>query len=282
MWNLNKIPRIAHFYWGRNKNLSYLRYISILSFKKFNPEWKILLHSPKYPSISEPTWDSKEQKGVQVPEDYYEKLINSGVTVVLHDFKDYGYNNNVHEIYKNDYLRWLVLYKLGGLWSDTDIIYIKPIEELSDNISDNKDCDTFLCRYPTGANAIGFLMSSGNNKFFGYIHEISKKVSDPNNYQAIGSFILNRLLRVTEFNKEFYPGTNFLMLDYRSVYSINCEHNAISYFYKPFFRVKSEEGVIGFHWYGGDPISQQFEFMLNEDNYKNFRNVISDLIGRVA
>lgn len=232
MWFLKKIPKIAHFYWGCNRNMSYLRYLSIMSFRKFNPYWEMVLHIPRYPNKAIPSWNGIEQKGLMVDIDYYPKLLESNIKVESHNFEDYGFSNDVHEIFKNDFLRWFLLYKIGGVWLDTDILFIESINKLSINAEENCESDTVLCKYSTGANAIGFIMASQNNLFFESIHRFSKKVLNIKDYQSIGSPILNRLFDKISPKDPFFDRTKFLFIDPQSIYSINCEHNGIAKFYK--------------------------------------------------
>jgi hypothetical protein len=281
MWLLKKVPKIAHFYWGCNRNMSYLRYLSIMSFKKFNPEWDMVLHIPKFPSKEGPSWKGTEQKGLMVDIDYYPKLVESNIKRVLHNFEDYGFSNNIHEVFKNDFLRWLLLYKIGGVWLDTDILFVKSIENISINIEQNCESDTILCRYLTGANAIGFIMASRDNLFFESIHRFSKKVLNLKDYQSIGSPILNQLFRRVSPKDPFFDRTKFLFMDPQSIYSINCEHNGISKFYRSDYHHEKKDGEIGYHWYGGSPMSQQYEAVTSNGDYRNFNNTMKTIIDEV-
>ena len=72
MWHLSKIPKIAHFYWG-NKVLPYLRYLTLYSFKKYNPDWVVNLYIPKFlqPEMS---WNGREHKFPIDCKDYYGQI----------------------------------------------------------------------------------------------------------------------------------------------------------------------------------------------------------------
>ncbi len=56
---MNNTPHILHVYCGGN-NLSWLRYMTIISFKKYNPEWTVNLYVPKKPFKGKITWNTKE------------------------------------------------------------------------------------------------------------------------------------------------------------------------------------------------------------------------------
>lgn len=281
MWYLKKIPKILHMYWGMNKNMSFLRYISILSFSKFNPDWHVLLHVPEKPCHIKPTWSGVEQKGSESKIDYFDKLLTSGVFIKKHNFESYGLSNDIHEVFKNDFLRWIILKDFGGVWSDTDIIYVNPIENLGMNTQDNENADTCLCQYSTGSNAVGFLMSSMNNDFFKEVYNIAKRVINYNDYQSIGSKILNALNRSYPDSTKYFPYLNFRNIDPKSVYSIDCNHGNIAKFYIPLFEHTEYGGTVGYHWYGGDPITQIYESNINEENYEKYDNLMRVLISKV-
>jgi hypothetical protein len=43
MWHLKEIEKTLHTYWGGD-SMSYLRYLTLASFRKLNPDWKIFLY----------------------------------------------------------------------------------------------------------------------------------------------------------------------------------------------------------------------------------------------
>jgi hypothetical protein len=55
------------------------------------------------------------------------------------DFDKLGFGENMAEVHKNDYIRISALNHYGGLWSDTDIIYFRPMVNIPVNIPENKD-----------------------------------------------------------------------------------------------------------------------------------------------
>ena len=52
-WQLN-IPKIFHVYWGGGV-MPYIRFLTVKSFMKYNPDWEIMFWYPKYPS-THVTW----------------------------------------------------------------------------------------------------------------------------------------------------------------------------------------------------------------------------------
>jgi hypothetical protein len=262
-WKLNKIPKTCHFYWG-NEDLSFLRYLSVYTFRKFNPDWKIKIHKSINGNKITPTWRSNEQKNISSSGvNYIEKLNNLNVEIIEHDMSKYGFKNEYHEVHKSDFLRWILLSTEGGVWSDFDIVYTKSINKLKENNINNKDKDTFLCKYnDTPHHAIGFLMSSENNILFKRVKEIASSVFSKRDYQSIGALIFNNHYQtIPQINE---TGANGEFLDSRCVYSL--DSNNILKFYHDDIREFDEESI-GFHWYAGHPESQKWDHLLEENNY---------------
>jgi hypothetical protein len=82
------IPKIAHFHWS-GPTMSWLRIVSIATFKKHNPDWEIRLHD---------TLPSIKKVGLNYPQ-------------------------------QADWTWWEVLLEHGGFQVATDIVFIKPIPD---------------------------------------------------------------------------------------------------------------------------------------------------------
>lgn len=278
MWNLEKIPKIIHFYWG-NEKLSYLRYLSVFSFKKYNPEWTIKIHYPEILGSLKPSWNTGEQANINITENYYEKLKELDVIFVGHNFDKYGFRNSHHEVHKSDFIRWILLEKEGGVWSDFDILYTNPIDTIRENVPENKYIDTCLCPYSWGGHAIGFLMSSSNNIFFKSVHNIAASHFNSWEYQGIGCAIFNNNFKTTNIIKEKLPTCNPIFLNEICVYDIGCD--SITKFFLENVPCPINDGIIGFHWYAGHPLAQQYDTIITKDNYKTLNNTISNIIQKI-
>jgi hypothetical protein len=278
MWHLTNIPKIVHFYWG-NEKLSYLRYMSVYSFRKLNPDWKIKIHVPEALSMIAPTWGSDEQKNAGIEKDYWTKLNDLNVEIVKIPPFD-NFDNNAHEVHKSDYYRWTLLCGEGGVWSDIDIIYINPMNNMLENVPQEKNIDTGFSRYAeNGKYAISFMLASAGNTFFKKIHELSNIHYDANRYQSIGSELIN--------NNWHRPGklrkqnlNCFLLMNEKCVYPIS--PNNIPRFFDPLDdelkAILADSNVLGLHWFAGYPKSQQFESAVDESNVEQFDNILSAAI----
>jgi hypothetical protein len=278
MWHLTKIPKIIHFYWG-NEKLSYLRYLSVYSFRKLNPDWHIKIHVPAVLSTDLPAWNTMHQKNIKIDKDYFDRLEELDVEIIEQDFSE-DFDNSAHEVHKCDFLRWKVLAEEGGVWSDIDILYVKPISDLIENVEE-ESADIFLCNFKKSKHAIGFLMSSENNSFFRKLSELAQANYDKTVYQCIGSKLIdyNYHSRV-RIRKAFGKETAVCFIDPASVYTL--QEAQIPMFFTPpndeLLSLIDSLGIIGFHWYAGHPLSQEFESRLDESNVDQFDNFLTAII----
>lgn len=278
---MKKIPKIAHFYWGGEK-LSYLRFLSVKSFQKYNPDWAIWVHVPAFVSNATPVWDTFQQKNTNIKHNYFDQLTDiTGLTVVEHDFSRLGFDNNAHEVHKSDFLRWHLLAKHGGLWSDIDILYTASMTCLMENTDSNAMIDTALCPLkPPHKHTVGFMLSSQNNNFFQYISELACSAYDPARYQCMGSDLINERFKTFDSFAETFNNHNFIFLNKMCVYPVTSKN--IEYFYQtmnPGIRKKlNHKNTVGYHWFAGHPLSQAFENEFTADCIDKYDNLLTTVI----
>lgn len=274
MWHLRKIPKIAHFYWGGGP-LSYLRFLSVQSFKKRNPDWQVKVHQPVIDSRAPLEWTNA------IKQDFRNQLNTLDITIVNHDFGSYGFDNHAHEVHKSDFLRWRLLSAEGGLWSDIDIFYINPMNKLEENTSHYSDIDVALCPLkPPHKHTVGFMLASPDNKFYQHISKLALTNYNKDVYQCMGSDLINdRFADFESFGQQF-PNNRFVFLNKKSVYVITSK--TIDRFYQVDDqdlnkKIKNSQ-VIGYHWFGGHPKSQEFENNLQPGTIKNYDHFLARAI----
>src|SRR5690348_15696440 len=121
-------PKIMHMYWNGSP-MSFLQYLTIASFKKHNPKWKVWLWMPKVPNLTPPEWKSGEQADPYMGKDYLEKAKAESEVKII-DFSTLGIPDELPETQKSDFFRWYLLYEYGGAWSDSDVLYIRSMDKL--------------------------------------------------------------------------------------------------------------------------------------------------------
>lgn len=243
------VPKILHCYFG-GETMPYIRYMTIKSFMNLNPDWEIMLWYPQH-LFTKHTWDSFELKYEVSCDNYLPELMKLPIKKTAVDFTEIGFINDAAEALKADFLRVYILYVLGGAWTDTDILFFKPITSLSVNVPENTDKETFVCVSSYG-HSCGLIMSSPGSKFFGRMADVSSVEYNPNGYQSLGPTMFNKYFPTFESVTKFSPAANIGM---DSVYAHDANHiGELLDGTKPRFT----EGSIGCHWYAGHPLWSKF------------------------
>lgn len=250
MWRLAP-PKILHCYWGGSL-LPYLRFMTIKSFMNLNPDWKVILWHPKvvFESV---TWTSGELDYKVKCRNFLPELMELPIIKEEVDFEVLGFRKNTAEVHKCDYIRINSLSLYGGVWTDMDVIYFKPIIELEVNKEKNRNVETFVCICGYG-HSTGFMMAAENSRFFDGVADVMTKELNPLHYQCLGPSLMNKYFPKVEMIK------NCINLSMDVVYTYDANHiteligNGKSRF---------TENSIGCHWYGGHQVWGKY---LNETN----------------
>lgn len=285
-WNLKSIPKIAHFYWGNDK-LPYLRYLSVLSFRKYNPDWEINVYVPK-DKYKGKCLDTSESFAF-VGENYYSNLKSLNVNIIEIDFKFIDINlldtNKLskeylsrQEVYRSDFLRWHLLYTRGGLWSDMDIMYFKSMTEMDINIKENKKINTVISLHPEYGHSVGFMLSGKSNPYFRYIFQLAKETFNPNDYQSIGVNLLNiKFPNIKAIETQFKTLNKTVKnTDIKTVYAYDA--TCIPLIYQSSAMIRYSTNSIGLHWYAGHRFAKYYINKLTHLNYSHCDNVLGKTI----
>jgi len=255
MWHLTKIPKNAHFFWD-DRPLSFLRWLSVYSFSTLNPDWNIKFHITK--RQHNPSWPSQNNKHVFIKNDYRGWLKNINAIEIAEETD----LPNLHGVHQSDILRNRYLSSEGGLWSDIDILYYKPMHKLTCNKPENNEFDCGLCI--TGSQGwmpIAFMLGAPKSSYYQdvYNHQLSilRTSGNRGNYQKFGTKVYKNIL-----NTKLYP---FFKINPKEIYQCNWRrHGTI-------FAGNIDLGMgIGIHWYGGSPSAAAFEPIINHDNWNEF------------
>lgn len=242
------IPKIAHFYWGE-ETLPYMRYLTIASFVRHNPDWKIKLYTPTFGSSAK-TWSSHEHKYKLEATDYYDALLQLDIKHIQIDFsKKFGLSNNMPEVHKSDYLRWHLLSTEGGLWSDMDILYFASVP------SDFSNFETGVCINNKYGHSVGFLLASMFNNYYEDVARLARLSYRADDYQCLGTSLL----------MHNYPDFKSIERKFRGVFNIPMD---IVYPYDAtripdIYSLRELSGItertIGIHWYAGHLLAGKFQ-----------------------
>ncbi len=269
MWNLD-VPKTAFFYWG-GKRLSFLRYMTIYSFKKLNPDWNIQFYCP-IKMISKNIWKEKqfENQSVNVLNYYQYITHNLMIRPIVFDFEKLGLSNDMNEVHKSDFIRYYLINNFGGVWCDMDILFIKPMEQLLLNKNKIKSSSYYYFGKEDGeieGHGIGFLMGTKGSKYYGDVFESAKKAYNAVDYQTIGADLLNREFNSSILNKIYQDA---IPIDTEAVYAIN--HYNRDFLYNKCNFDMLTENAIGIHWYGGSEYVRKLTISVNHTNFKTYKN----------
>jgi len=242
--------------------------MSIYSFKKLNPDWEIVFVIPLFVN-SEARWAGKQYENASKCMDYLKNVTTDlMIRPMVFDFEEIGLANDMNEVHKSDFLRYYLLYKHGGVWSDMDILYIQPIDMLHHNKKNIKSSTYYFWQKENSipGHAIGFLMGIPGSQFFYDVFEAAKKNFNPNDYQTIGADLLN-----TQFNEKVMRRyRDSISIDKNAVYAIN--HDDKEFLYEKTNTGMLTQDSIGIHWYGGSEYVKDLTIKVNHTNFKTYNN----------
>lgn len=262
--------KIISFFWGNSK-MSWLRYMTLFSFRKYHPDWTINLYTSDQ-KINDKVW---KQAGTQdfisyAGDNYAEKIKPLDINIINYDVltKD---GKEISPSQKSNFFKWNLLANKGGFYADMDILFIRSINELYEQSKSN---DIGICF--TEYYSIGFMFSNGDNNFFKDVYKECLNNFDSSEYQGAGVYSLSKWPHIGSIEQRYgkvynIPFNLFYKYDSGMVYKIYDLNNSY----------ELDEECIGLHWYAGHPLSQVYNNEVNADNYKQFDNLISKTIAKI-
>ena len=184
------IPKRIFFFWGGGP-MSWLRYMTLVSFKKLNPSWTIQLYRPTHEGNKKKTWNDRIQQdfsNYNSSDDYLYKLKELGIEIIpwilspSNHPEDLTWNIKVGPSHKSNFFKWEQLSNQGGIYADMDILFIKPIDDFYNKI---KNFNTGISYYKQYL-SIGLLASQPNNNFFKSVFNHAFQTYTPLRYQCVG------------------------------------------------------------------------------------------------
>jgi len=268
--NSTQVPKKIFFYWG-NPVMSWLRYMTLHSFRKLNPDWEMELHV-SHIDVKDKYWKDVHEQDFHAykGKNYLPEVEKLGVTIkecpVFVEGAGPSHNSN--------FFKWNELATSGGIYSDMDILFVKSIDGWYESI---KHYSTGLSYKSTGKGhhggyfSIGFMFSSGNNCFFKDVFNSSIKHYEPDAYQGAGVMPLYRMLENNGVGmKPYHSGLCYIPMNI--VYPWKFMDQAD--FFNLYHTTLPEE-TIGIHWFAGHPEAQAFNNNVNPDTLDSYNNTMS-------
>lgn len=226
------IPKKCHLVWNKHKPLSWLQSLTVRSFFRYNPDWEITVHLIVN-KLKENIY-TNDYEG----EDFFDLV---RLTAKIKEVKIEG---DFCSIQASDILRMKILYEHGGIYSDFDMLWLKPMSEF--------DFETTVCYYPgPGAHFnMSNIVSEPGGEFLKEVIEKQSKVRSKD-YQAYLTEMLNREYTVDSILKRF---PRVLLIPYEwfypySIYELDTLYES---------DIDLTEKAFGVHWFNGHPLSQNY------------------------
>ena len=259
------IPKELHLYWDGSP-MSKLQMLTVVSFHRHNPDWKINVYmaAQVYKGRAKyiPDYTGK---------DYFLELKGLNYVIIeVIDLDTYGIGHNLHGILRSDIFRYHILYNIGGVWSDFDVIWLKPMEhfrniEYHGNIPIEEVTDVVSFINGTGGgHSIGIMIHAKNTAYMKSILEAVKDVKPPHKHESFGSVMLSRhgptLDSLAKYGNVI--GTRF---ETYYPYNIHPPNVTIQKLYSGVDLSPINDNVICVHWYNGRKESKNY---VNTNGYE--------------
>lgn len=278
------IRKDIYFYWG-NDTMSYMRYMTLYSFCVFNFDWDVYLirnNQPHKRHLANTV--EKQDKTEYNGKDYLYLIDDLNINIIefkndMVDLED-EIVRNMSDVHIKDILNWKILAEQGGIVADMDILFMKSMGNL---IEDKTDVG-LVCfdMYPKKDYIpVSFMYSSGSNEFFKKVYKSALKNYKPSIYESCGNLCIEEK-NLDDVRKHFpnlfvqklEDSIVFPFIDYIWAESIEMLYNGNN---NHLMRSNS----VGIHWYGGTPLSQHYNNLLNEQTVYEINNTISINIKKI-
>jgi hypothetical protein len=263
--------------------MSWLQTLTVLTFHALNPDWKIRVYMPEEQANDIIAY-IPDYTG---PDYFYLVKYMPYVEIVKVRLSKYRINAGLHNILRSDILRFHLLYEQGGIWSDFDVIWLKPIDKLSQIVSAGKtltkSAEGFVCMHKTstGFHSNGILGSIKGSEFYKRCIHISEQIQEEMDvnkipHQAFGPTLFNQNFSTFDRIEKKYP--TMVGIPYKTFYPYSSLKRDLDRLYKESNEDYLHPEVIAVHWYNGHPLSKEFVNMNRYFKYECTMNSILSLI----
>lgn len=268
-----QIPKVANFFWNRETPLSFLRYLSLASFRYHHPDWEINLYLA-YTNISN-RWKTFEQQDFEaryVAKDYISKLIGIGVNII--NYKN-EYSGSLAPTFIADLARWEFLQK-GGWFFDNDQVFLRPFDDLC-GFDFILGADNHVC--------IGVIGASAGCKLTDLVieeqrHQLNEKKGNPDVYCELGNSILIKLFKTDSWKNE---AASWMVWNtpQNYFYPVHESNKLQDYIHNPENSLPVDGTNYALHWFGGHPTNQVFNKNYTEDYARKSADIISVYLRKI-
>jgi len=256
---MDRIPKELHLYWDGSP-MSHLQALTTASFHDLNPSWRISVYTPKQ------VYNGNAKYIPPYNGENFFHLVKdaSYVNMCEIDLNDYNINNDLHNILRSDIFRYHILYSVGGVWSDFDVLWLKPMEHFNNidyygdtPIEDVNTVVSFI--YGTrGGHSIGILIHCKEDPYMLRMKTLCEKVKPPYTHEVFGADLINKVYpNLDSYNK--FGNVIGAKFETYYPYNIHPPKATISKLYKGNDLSPLENNnVMCLHWYNGHVLSKKY------------------------
>lgn len=263
---MKNIPKELHLYWD-GSNMSQLQSFTVTTFHKLNPDWNINIYMPE-------TKYNGAMRFSFIPDytgpDYFHTITQLDyVNIIKINLDAYGIRQDLHDILRSDIFRYHILYNVGGVWSDFDIIWLKPMDhfrniEYHGTIPINEvNAIVSFIHGTGGGHSIGVLIHCKHDPYAKALIEATKRVKPPFSHEVFGGAMLNKNFPTLESLQQF---GNVIGARFETYYPYNIHppNKTIQKLYVENNLSCINNNVMCVHWYNGHKLSKQY---VNNDGF---------------
>jgi len=254
---MKNIPKIAHLVWFGDQHMPLINVFTITSFHRLNPDWEIRVYTSKQGNKD---FGTLEWIPPYVGEDYFPLIREMNfVDIIEVDLKDFDCPVQAHVIAMTDVFRQQVLFREGGIYSDFDVIWLRPMSYFSelDCIGNTNDFQCTISYFNTedGHHNVSNIIAEKGNEFMKYTLSKCSDVKAPYSHQAFGTDMFNSLFpRAKDINQKF---DRMLYLKYETFFPYGI-YNLIDLFQRHEIEPAYQPNVMAVHWFGGHPFAHSY------------------------
>jgi hypothetical protein len=227
-----------------------MHYLTILSFAKFNPDFRIIIYTTNTKS-NLITWNTHEHKQQYTNLYDFNKLKDiPGVEIIYIDVNsEIDYSGELSPVWKSDIIRIKKLYDHGGFYIDFDTLFINKIPDSLINLPNDIGLNTYH-----GAINNAFIVSRPRGVVIKHIYDailnILKTNSIDNTYMLFGSTLITPLIfknKILNNLTYFIPNVMTCPYLWNEMGKLFCSNID-----------QTNDSTFCIHWYNGDHTSRQY------------------------
>ena len=256
--------------------MSWMRYMTLYSFRKMNPDWDVVLCLSQNNTCTT-KWPGKHDFLNYKGANYFHRIKELNISIEPVKFPD-TFNAIIKSpVHESDLYRYYKLYNNGGFYSDMDVLYFRSMDNVYNEIV---QCKANIVLYTQlDHTAIGFLGAEKDNLFYKDLMLAALNTVDVDACQSYGSDLFYSFCGtpyVCDVIEARYDGAVVFVIPSYLVYQYNS--NKIEYAFNNPLDIKDFNAKsIGYHWYGGSTIAQGFNDIITEENYMKYKTTFSKI-----